>query len=439
MLTKETTRKVVDLAVAKHHGLALFSDGTVRGMGNSDCGQLDVGAWNDVIAVETSAWHSVGLRRDGTVAVAGSFGWTPGDVDGDGRVVGWHNIVAVATGRWHVVGLRRDGTVVAVGYNNVDGQLDTGAWTDVVAIGAGLGYTVGLRRDGTVLVTGGTMFGDCDVSGWVDVVQISAGLKHVVGLCSDGHVLVATCENTGSPGRDGLPAWRCEREWENVVSVRAGNASVFGTFADGTVAIDVYGRGIARIAGDALPAGIEHVYLWEDEHWMPFDLDYLYWYESDDATSVLGVLSDGQVFYGWYWWVPEMWLELDTRRLDEIWDDDEPVSSFGRKIRLDDLEVVKGVLGLPDPYDPASYRAFSFTDCDEGFPRYHGRQESRGWNDHIVLTREGGIWHARDYLETWPFTNYCDETGDTAQEALDALSVARAVHPRHYAHVRPIM
>ena len=432
MRTKETTRKVVDLAVTKHHGLALFSDGTVRGMGNNTYGQLDVDDWHDIVAIETSAWHSVGLRRDGTVVVAGSYGWKSGDVDDAGRVVGWHDIVAIATGRWHVAGLRRDGTVVAVGYNNVDGQLDTGTWTDVVAIGAGLGYTVGLRRDGTVLVTGGTMFGGCDVSGWADVVQISAGLKHMVGLCSDGHVLVATCENTGSPGRDGFPAWRCEREWENVVSVRAGNASVIGIFADGTAAIDVYERGIARIAADALPAGIEHVYLWEDEHWRP--LDYLYWYAYDDTMNVLGVLSDGQVFCGWYIWVAEEWFELEIRSLGEIWDEDESAPIFEGRVTLDELEVVPGELLLPDPYDPASYRAFSFTDCDEGYPRYHGRllDERWRWHDHIVLTHEGGVWRARDYMDTWPFTNYCDVTGDTAREALDALMTARSVHPRNY-------
>lgn len=430
MPTGETPRKVVDLAVTKRHGLALFSDGTVCGMGNNVCGQVDVGGWHDIVAIATSAVHSVGLCSDGTVVVAGSLGWKPGDVDDAGHVTGWHDIVAVATGQWHVVGLRRNGTVVAVGYNNMDGPLNTSAWTDVVAIDAGLGYTVGLRRDGTVLVTGGHLFGGCDVGTWTDIVQISAGLKHVVGLRSDGHVLVATCVRTGSPGCDGFPEWRCEREWKNVVSVRAGNASVLGLFADGTAAIDVYERGIARIAADALPAGIEHVYLWEDEHWMP--LDYLYWYAYDDTANVLGVLSDGQVFYGWYLWVAEEWFELDACRLDEIWDEDETTPSLAGRITLGNLEAVTGELVLPDVYDPASYNRFSFSNCDEGYPRYHGRLMDERWHDHVVLTHEGGLWHARDYMETWPFTNYCDVTGDTEREALDALTIARFVHPRNY-------
>ena len=39
-------------------------------------------------------------------------------------------ITAVSVGRWHTVGLKKDGTVVAVGFNH-RGQCDVEGWTDI--------------------------------------------------------------------------------------------------------------------------------------------------------------------------------------------------------------------------------------------------------------------------------------------------------------------
>ncbi|MEG1677087.1 MAG: RCC1 domain-containing protein, partial [Clostridia bacterium] len=45
-------------------------------------------------------------------------------------VSSWTDIVAVASGAFHTIGLRADGTVVAVGNNEVR-QCNVSGWTDI--------------------------------------------------------------------------------------------------------------------------------------------------------------------------------------------------------------------------------------------------------------------------------------------------------------------
>ena len=78
---------------------------------------------------------------------------------------GWSDIIAVSAGDDHTVGLKRDGTVAAVGDND-DGQCDVSGWSDIIAVSAGYYHTVGLKRDGTVVAVGRNGYGQCDVSGW---------------------------------------------------------------------------------------------------------------------------------------------------------------------------------------------------------------------------------------------------------------------------------
>src|SRR5690606_14171686 len=68
------------LAAGRRHTVALRADGTVLAAGDNKCGQCEVGAWRDIVAVaagnvhvaaNTGNAHTVGLRADGTVAAAG--------------------------------------------------------------------------------------------------------------------------------------------------------------------------------------------------------------------------------------------------------------------------------------------------------------------------------------------------------------------------------
>ena len=89
--------------------------------------QLDVSAWKDIKAIAAGAYHTVGLKTDGTVVAAGDG--TLGQL----KVSSWKNIKAIAAGGYHTVGLKEDGTAVAAGYNNY-GQLNLApSFTDIMA------------------------------------------------------------------------------------------------------------------------------------------------------------------------------------------------------------------------------------------------------------------------------------------------------------------
>ena len=206
------------LAAGAYHTVGIRSDGTVVATGQNSDGRCDVDSWSDIVAVAAKE-HTVGLRSDGTVV---AVGWNE---YGQCNIDSWSDIMAVAAGYNHTVGLRSDGTVVATG-NNKNGQCDVDSWTDIVVVAGGGWHTVGLRSDGTVVATGNNKDGQCDVDSWTDIVAVTTKLDHTVGLHSDGTV-VAT----------GLNEWnQCDVDsWTDIVAVAAGFLHTVGLRSDGTV------------------------------------------------------------------------------------------------------------------------------------------------------------------------------------------------------------
>ena len=138
--------------------------------------------WESIISVDTSGFHTVGLKSDGTV-VSTVPGKDPNRVSDVGK---WENIVAISAGQNFTVGLQADGTVVATG-SNEDGECNVSAWRDIIAISAGYRRTIGLRKDGTVVATGENKYGECDVADWRDIVSIYAGARQTIGI-KENHV-----------------------------------------------------------------------------------------------------------------------------------------------------------------------------------------------------------------------------------------------------------
>jgi hypothetical protein len=147
-----TEKIATTISAGNAHSVAVTTSGTVLSVitaENSSDGRANVDAWRDedIVSVAAGGTLTLGLRRDGTVVVAGEV---------DSRKAAdpdWQDIVSVAAGYAFGVGLKSDGTVVAFGHGN-DGQCDVEDWENITAIATGVRHTVGLRADGTLAITG---------------------------------------------------------------------------------------------------------------------------------------------------------------------------------------------------------------------------------------------------------------------------------------------
>ena len=209
------------VSAGAYHTVGLKSDGTVVAVGNNNDGQCDVSEWTDIVAVSAGNYHTVGIKSDGKVVAVGN------NNSGQCNVLEWTDVVAVSAGDYHTVGIKSDGTVVAVGNNN-SGQCNVSEWADVVAVSAGGYHTVGIKSDGTAVAVGYNDDGQCNVLGWTDIVELSAGSHHTVGITSDGTVVAVGNNSSG----------QCNvLEWADIVAVFVGGNYTVGLKTDGAAVV----------------------------------------------------------------------------------------------------------------------------------------------------------------------------------------------------------
>jgi alpha-tubulin suppressor-like RCC1 family protein len=248
----ETEWSALDAATL--HSLGIKTDGTLWSWGNNSHGQLgdgtttarlspvQVGAASNWRAVEAGgvygvAYHSLGLRVDGTIWAWGSN--ESGQL-GDGTTTDrWEpvqvgtgsNWVAIAAGAQHSLALKSDGTLWSWG-NNVSGQLGDGTTTNrltpvqvgtdtdwaaiesgqSVAFVSGASFSVALKFDGTLWTWGGNAVGQLGqgdatdrstptqvgvASNWT---SISAGDQFAHAIKSDGTLWGWGRNDSGSLG-----------------------------------------------------------------------------------------------------------------------------------------------------------------------------------------------------------------------------------------------
>ena len=113
------------MAVGKYHTLGLRFDGTVvtttpeEGEYAAAC---DVSDWKDIVAISAGDTFSVGLRRDGTVVVAGDFCYKDATANTKWKgnihtVETWTKIIQIEAVYNQIIGLTEDGYIVACGFN----------------------------------------------------------------------------------------------------------------------------------------------------------------------------------------------------------------------------------------------------------------------------------------------------------------------------------
>lgn len=138
------------------------------GIGNDHTVRFAGQCFDKIYVISTSEWTDIrqfiggsyptrdcffGIKNDGSVIYAY---WDKEDSD-LGSILkpidSWENIIAIDYSQNHFVGLKIDGTVVATGDNSY-GKCDVSEWTDIISIVAGPTYTAGLRSNGEVVYCG---------------------------------------------------------------------------------------------------------------------------------------------------------------------------------------------------------------------------------------------------------------------------------------------
>ena len=131
---------VTAIAAGRHHSVALKNDGTVWVWGgDKERGQSTkprrLAGLSHIVAISAGGWYSVALKDDGTVWAWGTI--ANGEEDDHTmnetirkpvQIKGLTDVVGVAAGLWHSLALKKDGTVWGWG-RNYHGALGDGTET----------------------------------------------------------------------------------------------------------------------------------------------------------------------------------------------------------------------------------------------------------------------------------------------------------------------
>ena len=206
------------LASGKDFVLVLNRDGTVKGRGNNDQGQLNVEDWKDIAAIAAGDAFSVGLKKDGTVVATGN------DRYGQIQTGELSGIIEISAGTKHLVALKADGTVACLG-DNSEGQCEVKEWTDVVSVSASKSSTLGLLADGTIVSAGKIDVDQDDFQEWSHVKKLINGQSHVLALTETGTVY---CTASSA-----YPVCQGTESWKDVVSVKTAGNHVVALLSSG--------------------------------------------------------------------------------------------------------------------------------------------------------------------------------------------------------------
>ncbi|HEX8834471.1 MAG TPA: hypothetical protein VF719_09735, partial [Abditibacteriaceae bacterium] len=269
---------VAQVAAGWYHSLALKTDGTVWAWGNNSYGQVGNGSTqnvlvpvqisslsNQVSAIAAGVYHSVALKKDGTVWAWGSnFYGQLGDGTNTDRLVPVRSgtgidlrAQSIAAGAGHTLARQAD-RVRAWGWN-ADGQLGIGNTTNqavpvtvpnlsgVTFVSAGYSHSLALTG-GRIRAWGHNAYGQLGnnstatssvpvtVSGLTGVTQISAGAAHNLAVRSDETIWSWGNNAYGSLGNNSTANQRVPVQINRVASVQTVAAGYGHNLAVGVLA-----------------------------------------------------------------------------------------------------------------------------------------------------------------------------------------------------------
>ena len=256
----------------------------------SSCG-ADLDEDNGVIAMAAGQYHTVAIKKDGTVWAwgynnRGQLGdsttdnrTSPVQVVGKNGVGFLEDIIAVSVGTSHTVAIESDGKLWAWGQNN-RGQLGNGSYDTTgishpipaqvvdpnplspwVAVSAGSYHTLAVKKNGTLWTWGLNDIGQLGdgsktqkdspvqvvgkngVGFLEDVIAVAAGLNHTVAIKKDGTLWAWGSNQNGQLG-DGSTTqkdspvqvvYKNGFELEDVIAVAAGANHTVALKKDGTL------------------------------------------------------------------------------------------------------------------------------------------------------------------------------------------------------------
>ena len=225
---------VVAVAGGDFHTLALRRNGTLLAWGENADGQVSVPT-NPLrfVSIASGAAHNLAITEAGGVVA-----WGRNDLGQSSVPSSATAVLAVTAGDAHSLALLSSGSLVAWG-DNTYGQVSGAAGvTAIRAIAAGRNHNLALRTVGTVVGWGFNAYGQATPpSGLTRVAAVAAGYLHSVALMSNSTVVVwgdNSCGQTNAPA--GLT---------NVVAIAAGDFHTLALRADGSVVgwgYDLYGQ-----------------------------------------------------------------------------------------------------------------------------------------------------------------------------------------------------
>jgi len=271
-------KDIVQIGVGEFFTVGLNSSGKVFATGLNSCGQCNVTEWANIRRIFVSGKMTVGLRYDGRVVTAGKNIYRFDDAKK------WTNIKEIYVTENRIIGIEQDGTVRATGKPLK--EFVSGNWSGVKSVAVNKDSIVGLKEDGTLL-SNGLVFGQNLASELQGVKKICENKKiaRMAILNENDEVKLWNTDNTngiyptvynakditlndsylGVLKNDGTVSYidfsketselvvSEVPEWNNIISVKAGNHFLAGLTIDGKV----------RIFGNA-HFSIADAELWQD-------------------------------------------------------------------------------------------------------------------------------------------------------------------------------